>query len=120
LWTLLLAGYWLALFAATHVPKRLPVPRVDHWDKLAHFSAFALLALLLSAAWQSGAGQLNWRHLRAAWVVLILYGAFDEWTQPLVGRDASFFDWLADSLGSAVGLAAFAWLAKAMRRQPRI
>jgi VanZ family protein len=83
----------------------------DYWDKVVHFSAFAVLAALFATAWQlASGGRLTFRHLRAAWVLLIIYGALDEWTQTPFGRDASVFDWLADAAGAAVGLVVFVWI----------
>jgi VanZ family protein len=110
LWQWLLAGYWLALFAATHVPKDFPAVPSGHWDKLAHFVAYALLAVLIATTWQLAAGQLAFDHLRWAWIVLVAYGAIDEWTQSFVGRDASWLDWLADGAGAAAGLAVIVWV----------
>jgi VanZ family protein len=110
LWQGLLFVYWLALFAATHVPKRFPGLPTHHWDKAAHFAAYALLAALLATAWQLAAGRLARSHLIAAWVVLLIYAVVDEWTQLAVGRDASFLDGLADAAGAGTGLVLFAWL----------
>jgi len=110
LWQLVLAVYWLALFVATHLPKESPIVPTDQRDKLMHFTAFALLALLLATTWQLAAGYLTIHHLRWAWIVLVLYAALDEWTQSFVGRETSFYDWLADAAGAAAGLALFVWV----------
>jgi len=110
LWQLALVAYWLAIFVGTHVPGDfLPEPS-DGWDKVVHFSAYAALAVLVATTWQLAAGQLMFRHLRAAWIVIAIYGALDEWTQSFVGRDASVYDWLFDIAGAATGLALFVWL----------
>ncbi|MEX2316171.1 MAG: VanZ family protein [Pirellulales bacterium] len=106
----LLIGYWLALVIATHVPSDFPGVPGDHWDKVVHGGAYALLAALFATTWQLASGELMFRHLRAAWLVLIFYGALDEWTQSLVGRDANLFEWLADVAGAAMGLAVFVWV----------
>jgi VanZ family protein len=112
LWCAALAAYWLAIFAATHVPKDFPGVPSGHEDKLAHFAAYAILAIAFATTWQSAAGILIGAHLRFIWVLLIAYGAIDELTQPLAGREASWLDWLADGAGAAVGLAAFRWFAR--------
>ena len=112
LWQLALAGYWLALFAATHVPPtvvRVPGGRVDD---VIHLVTYAVLAGLLATTWQQSAGRLTVRHLRWAWTALAAYAACDELTQIPVGRTASWDDWLADSLGALVGLALFAGWAR--------
>jgi VanZ family protein len=117
---MLLAAYWLAILIATHVPKDFPAVPSGQWDKLAHFSAYATLAVLFATAWQLSAGVLVGAHLRIAWLLLATYGAFDELTQPLFGRDASGLDWLADATGAAVGLVVFQWLSRRVktRNQP--
>jgi VanZ family protein len=107
LWRLLLAGYWLTLLVATHLPVRVAgLPR-NQADKLVHFVAYAILAWLLSTAWQASVGRLNARHLKFVWLAVVLYGAVDEITQPLVGRTASVIDWLSDAAGAALGLVIF-------------
>jgi VanZ family protein len=109
----LLAGYWIVLFTATHVPRDLPVLPGDRFDKLVHAAAYALLAWLLAMAWERSTGRLTGRHLRFAWLALALYAAADESTQLLVGRDASLGDWLADCVGAALGFVVFAvWIRK--------
>jgi VanZ family protein len=107
LWRVLLAGYWFALVVGTHLPPTLGTLPGDRGDKLAHFVAYAALAWLLAMAWQSSAGRLNFRHLRWAWLAILLVAVADEVTQPPFGRDASAWDWLVDALGSATGLFVF-------------
>jgi len=89
--------YWVAAFVGTHVPGH-HLPRVGAGDKLLHCWGYTALACLLWVTLLA--------HRRARWgvlVVLPLYAALDEITQPLVGRTASIGDWLADVGG--VGLA---------------
>jgi VanZ family protein len=67
-------------------------------DKLAHFIAYFILAalLVLSIRTRSLVGAL------LGIMVVLAYGAFDELTQPLVGRFASLEDWLANAAGAMV------------------
>lgn len=112
LWQLLLAGYWITLFVATHVPQDFPGVPGGQSDKVAHFAAYAVLAALFATTWQLSAGVLTKVHLRWAWILTAAYGGIDEWTQLFVGREASFLDWLADAAGAAAGLAVFAWFTR--------
>ena len=107
IWRVLLVGFWLTLFVATHLPSSFPGLPGQRTDKLVHAAAFAVLAWLLAAAWQSSTGRLSGRHLRFAWLALVLYAAVDEWTQLLIGRSATTGDWLADAVGAAGGLLLF-------------
>jgi hypothetical protein len=106
----ILASYWIALFIATHVPMEMVLLPGGVSDLVPHFITYAVLAVLFGVALQVTARQVNGRHFVAAWVLLVVYGAIDEVTQPLVGRQASLLDWLADAAGVAVGpMAVFLW-----------
>jgi len=84
----------------------LPVPDLfSMQDKLIHAAAYALMAFLF---WNAGRfhvvahSQFTLEKLLLMTVIFCsLYGASDEWHQSFVaGRDASLFDWLADTLGA--------------------
>jgi VanZ family protein len=106
-WQFVLAGYWLTLFTATHIPLSVPQLPSDPPDKLFHVVAYAGLAVLLATVWQLAMGRLTLPQLCGAWVALLLYGAVDEFTQIPLGRTASGWDWLADAIGAAIGFALF-------------
>jgi VanZ family protein len=90
--------YWVALFIATHYPRvRLP-GEIPQGDKILHFSAFGLLAVLFWAftrvrrkigphfVWGSAAG-------------LVAYAGLDEWLQQFVGRYTDLNDFFANAAG---------------------
>jgi VanZ family protein len=111
-----LAIYWMSLFTATHIPT---IPKALHpgfSDKWQHYVAYAGLGLLL-AAWWSLRRRLTWRSGLGLLAIVALYGAFDEVTQPLFGRDAELLDWRSDVVGAATGLALFAIAARWASRQ---
>ena len=110
IWRWFLVGYWVAICVATHVPSNVVALPGRFTDKPVHALMFAVLSWLLAMAWERSTGKLNARHLRNAWVLLVLYAAADELTQPWFGRTASFGDWLADGVGVTAGLLVFcAW-----------
>ena len=79
-------------------------------SNVAHTTEYAVLAFLLvrylRVAWPARGAALA---CLAAWLLAVAYGASDEFHQSFVpNRDASPFDWGFDSLGAALGLAA--WL----------
>ena len=80
-------------------------PRLFGSDKLEHFGAFLVLAVLARIAWPS---LPRWFGL----LVLVGYGGAIEWMQGQgeAGRTASLADMVADTLGIAAGLG-LAWLA---------
>jgi VanZ family protein len=109
LWQLVLACYWLALFLGTHLPiDRLALHRGSA-DKFAHIAAFGGLAILVAITWRLSGGRLHARQLIWVWIIVVLYGAIEETTQPLVNRSASLIDWMADALGATLGLVVFWW-----------
>jgi VanZ family protein len=103
------ALYWLAMFVGTHVPiAPQPAQLRNSLDKLEHLAAFAGLSMLLLAA-----GALHGIAPRplifAVLGIVAAYGLVDEVTQSLVPhRETDFRDWLADMLGTGLGIAAFA------------
>ncbi len=105
IWLALTAGaFWLLMFVGTHLPKNSG-GREYGLDKVAHFSAFAILAVLILLAVSRWRGGLAWFHLVGVVALLSCYGIFDEITQALLTttRKADFNDWIADTLGAAAG-----------------
>lgn len=80
------------------------------WDKLAHASVFAVLAVTLGIA----SGMRGWRVFVLAFVGALLVGLLDEWHQVfLPGRQAGWDDFLADAIGGAIGAgAAYAFVGR--------
>lgn len=110
----LAVAYAVTLVLATHYPKPDQLlGRYGHADKILHFVAYFLLAMLVAAAvW--GAGRWSWRAAVAVAITLAAFGAVDEITQPYFSRTADVLDWAADCAGIAVGIllvatASWAW-----------
>jgi VanZ family protein len=110
------AAYWLGIFYLTHLPpERLPKTRIA--DVHAHFTAYAVLAVLL--LWSLHYTPLSPR--AAAWWVVGLcffYGAIDEVLQIPIGRTCSMKDWIADATGAVtvVAMAVVIGAARHVRR----
>lgn len=103
--------YWVALFIGTHIPMERLAFNPGSTDKFAHVGAFTVLAALLATTWRLSAGRLHVRQLLWVWIIVVLYGAIEETTQPLMNRIASLLDWLADAIGAALGIAIYwRWL----------
>jgi VanZ family protein len=95
LWSIVLA----MLAGATELPGTPPVP---HFDKLAHFGAYAVLGVLLGIGWLRAGGRPN-----RLWLLLfaMLLGASDEVRHSrMPERTGEVGDWVADVLGAATGL----------------
>jgi hypothetical protein len=103
--TAVLVGYWLALFAATHlpIPASMGPPGSDKWH---HFAAYAGLSILLAARLACNRS-FTWKLASAMLGVVALFGAIDELSQIPAGRDAEIGDLLADVFGAVIGLFAF-------------
>lgn len=103
----ILTGIWLlVIFIESSLPgDPLKLPPFPHFDKLIHFTAYAILGLLLAVSlhreWKFGLG------VKLFWVSLALgsfYGVTDEFHQSFVlFRSCDVLDWLADTAGTAFG-----------------
>lgn len=105
-WRWLLTIYFIVLTTGTHWPKLEPLgPEHTPPDKLMHFLAFGILALLLERA----------RVLPRGWVaflVILIWIPLDEWTQDLL---SPWRHWtLPDVLAGIEGLAAAAIMTAAL------
>ena len=87
------------------------------WDKALHAMEYAGLALLLCRALR-GETVSWWRSVVFALIVASVYAATDEGHQLLVaGRDADVRDWLAASVGAAIGPGVYAWVVTRIRER---
>ena len=90
----------------------------DPENRLAHFAAYAGLAMVTLRAFADG----EWRGVTAAAAIgavtiASLYGVSDEYHQHFVpGRTFDVFDMVADALG-AIGGASVVWVCSIMRRR---
>jgi len=108
-----------AIFVYSSIPYLRSTP-LDVSDHTGHFVGYALLAaLLLRALSRAQWSRVTAASAMAAWLLSSAYGASDEWHQSFVpGRTPTVDDWVADTLGAAVAVAAV-WAAAAVRRVPR-
>ncbi len=137
---LVLIGYMALMFLTTHIPLIhaattedvswldnlfMGLVRFGHGmqlespDKWFHFCAYLLLGLLAFWAAASYGRQRNRATLglfcASGWLIfsaLLLWGLFDELTQPMFGRGFDWNDYLANAMGLflAATLAALPWL----------
>lgn len=101
------ACYWVGMFVGTHIPHPPPTGTHNSLDKLQHLSAFAGLAVLLCIV--GAARRVSTRLLTAAVLAIAaVYGAIDELTQVFAAnRSPDAWDWLADILGTGLGITIF-------------
>jgi len=100
--TSVLVAYWVFALVMTHIPHPPPLGPVTS-DKLAHFLGYGMLSgLLFLTLWMWKPG-MRFLPLIVLGIV-VAYGAFDELTQPIFGRDCEFLDWVADSAAAVVAV----------------
>ncbi len=99
--------WFTVLTVMTHLPRSNPLG-AEHRppDKLLHYAAFGLAALLLV--------RTRWLPTWIALLLLLAWVPFDEWTQSLVSEQR-MFEW-ADIIGGALGVATVGVLAAALSR----
>ena len=106
------AVLWAVVIFVVSDQPVVPLPKVHHGDKLAHFGAYLLLGLLLVRG-------TTFSGLGAAWAVPLglLYGLSDEIHQAYVpGRSVEMGDWIADALGVVAGTLLYRHLRTGARR----
>jgi len=120
-WPAVLVGtlllYTFALVIGTHLPKVGGIVRTPGVDKLLHFGAYFMQALLAAAA-VAATGRLGRRNAAILMVALAAFGGLDELTQPWFSRSAEWADWAADCLGIAVGVGLVLWLGNRATGRP--
>jgi len=99
---LLVGAFWAALFAASHLPSTPAI--VDRYDKLVHAMSYAALALGLASVLIAWRGYQP-RFLVWVGVLVIAYGALDEYSQSLVpDRNPDLIDFAFDTAGAVLSL----------------
>jgi VanZ family protein len=91
--------YWGVLFALTHLPPSKIHEPTSITDKQAHFIAYAVLSFSVGATLMVTLPGRRWIPLFVI-AMAMAYGAIDERTQPMFGRDCELGDWIADTLGA--------------------
>lgn len=109
-------AYWLGLFCINHFPG-LKLLNVRGDDKVAHLTAFALLAFLLWRFAQTFDRDLSPRFVWLAAATLTAYAAFDEYTQQFVYRGTDIADFQWDVIGAGATLALLEWRRRAVARR---
>lgn len=95
------------LLCATHAPQLSP-PKVTFGtipsDKTLHLAAYGLLGALAALAARA-TGRHGVRVIILICAGLAFFALADEATQPLCGRAAEVFDWVADIIGAGTAVA---------------
>lgn len=113
--------YWIVLFIATTLPGN-DVPSIGVSDKIEHFSAYAVLSVLLCFTYlfQRKFRLLYSRPFLMTILTVTVYGALDELHQLLIpGRSCDIFDLMADVIGASLGLL-FVFLIKQISRKTAV
>jgi VanZ family protein len=110
--------YCVFIFIQSQLPVPFEMPDVSHFDKLLHFGAYGVMAILFYRTYLAGWPQAMKRTLIWASVIsTALYGLSDEIHQFFVpARSADPLDWLADAVGGAVGALIYQRLFDATRK----
>lgn len=102
-----LVFYWLIIFIGTSLPSDELSNIIELGDKIKHFIAYFVLAILLglNLHFQEKWKNVSINYLLYTYIICTFYGILDELHQILVpNRSAEFYDWIADLLGSTMGI----------------
>lgn len=115
-----LAIYWLILIVGTSLPiDRMPIIGLS--DKLNHLVAYFGLAILLNLTliYQRKSRLFFDKASLVTIIICLFYGVVDELHQILIpGRFADTYDWIADSLGTLIGVLVLNFLINQLKYQP--
>ncbi len=98
--------YWIVLLTATSLPSQ-DLPNVGVSDKIEHFSAYLILAVLLNLTLivQNKFETLRKYSSLSTLTIIAFYALFDELHQLFIpGRDCEALDWVADFIGAILGI----------------
>jgi len=99
--------YWLIIFILTSIPGG-SIPKVfGGVDKLKHFGAYFVLAILLNFTLylQNKFPLLSKKSMLFTFLITLFYGLFDEVHQIFIpGRSFDWWDLVADVVGSLLGI----------------
>jgi VanZ family protein len=109
--------YCVFIFIQSQLTAPFEVPDVSHFDKLLHFGAYGVMAVLFYRTYLAGWPQAGQRTLIwASAISAALFGLSDEIHQYFVPqRSADPLDWIADALGGALGAVIYQRLFDATR-----
>lgn len=97
------------ILLGTSLPQEAVPIQTSRIDKILHFGIYSVFAFLLTR--QISVGFRLWQSVVLAIAFSMAFGAFDEWHQQLIpGRSTELADWIADSIGAAVGASVAAFM----------
>lgn len=110
-------SYCLLIYIQSAHPSPENMPDIPHIDKLLHFAAYAVLAILFFRTFESLPVNSSLKVVMILGIISsALYGITDEIHQHYVPyRDADIWDGVADILGSIIGVFAYRYLLKRYR-----
>ncbi len=111
--------YWIVLFIGTTLPSSKYADFFDISDKIKHFSAYSILAILLglNLYFQEKWKNLSNFYLNYTFIICGLYGILDELHQLFVpNRSAEVLDWLADIGGTILGIILVRFFIKILKK----
>lgn len=105
-WRITAWGIYLVIaFSMTHSPAGEIDNLPDYLsDYILHAIGYCILGLL--SVWVALAlpGGMTPRRFLAVYLAILIYAIIDERTQPWVGRACELSDWIADAIGSLIGM----------------
>jgi VanZ family protein len=110
-------AYCVLIYFQSGRPSPEMIPEIPHIDKLLHFGAYAILAVLFFRTFESLPMNNSLKVVMILGIISsALYGITDEIHQHYVPyRDSDILDAVADTLGSITGVFVYRYLLKRYR-----
>lgn len=104
-----LIAYCVLIFVQSSGPAPVDLPGIPLLDKVLHTAGYGLLGILFCRAYRSVRPDASgWATANVGLLSTSLYGFTDELHQAFVPtRSADPYDWLADTFGGLLGVAAY-------------
>lgn len=124
-----LSAYWAALLWAAFILLLIALPgkdlpdfdiwAIDVEDKLGHMAVFGFLSVLMVWGLMRRKGQLTTKSLWLVFLLCVIYGGVTEILQGVAfpSRYASVLDFVADTIGSGLGIIFAIFIFNKLRRQ---
>lgn len=116
-WFAAAVGWTILMIIGSSIPSSSRTVPLFAYDKIFHLIEYAIFSILWGGYLRSRMGIRGGRAVLLMILAGSVYGGLDELYQGRVGRSCDPNDWLADTVGAALGQALFVGAARRPRKK---